>query len=63
MTNGLLCGLQVLISHSEAKDGSGGPSDYEDQESGEVLFPRDPTELERTFTGPTEHQSVIAVRQ
>ncbi|XP_074492581.1 transforming growth factor beta receptor type 3 isoform X2 [Sebastes fasciatus] len=50
----------VLISHSEAKDGSGGPSDYEDQESGEVLFPRDPTELERTFTGPTEHQSVIA---
>lgn len=63
MSNGLLCGLQVLVSHAETKDGSGGPLDYEDLESGDVLFPRDPVELERTFTEPTEHQSVIVVRQ
>lgn len=56
MSKELLCGLQVLISHSETKDGSGGP-DYED------LEPGDPVELERTFTEPTEHQSVIVVRQ
>ncbi|XP_070765106.1 transforming growth factor beta receptor type 3 [Enoplosus armatus] len=49
----------VLISHAETKDGSGGPLDYEDLESGDVLFPRDPVELERTFTEPAEHQSVI----
>lgn len=55
VTNGLLCGLQVLISHSESKDGSGGPLDYDDLESGDLVFPRDPVE-------PTEHQSVIVVR-
>ncbi|XP_034386650.1 transforming growth factor beta receptor type 3 isoform X1 [Cyclopterus lumpus] len=49
----------VLISHTENKDGSGRPLDYEDLESGDVLFPRDPVELERTFTEPAEHQSVI----
>ncbi|XP_023272263.1 transforming growth factor beta receptor type 3 [Seriola lalandi dorsalis] len=49
----------VVISHAETKDGSGGPVDYEDLESGDVLFPKDPVELERTFTEPTEHQSVI----
>ncbi|XP_044055525.1 transforming growth factor beta receptor type 3 isoform X2 [Siniperca chuatsi] len=43
----------VLISHAETKDGSGGPLDYED------LDALDPVELERTFTEPTEHQSVI----
>ncbi|XP_019748682.1 transforming growth factor beta receptor type 3 [Hippocampus comes] len=37
----------VLISHSESKDGSGGPLEYEDQESGEVLFPRGTLDLER----------------
>ncbi|XP_030289139.1 transforming growth factor beta receptor type 3 [Sparus aurata] len=42
----------VLISHSESKDGSGGPLDYDDLESGDLVFPRDPVE-------PTEHQSVI----
>ncbi|XP_039983903.1 transforming growth factor beta receptor type 3 [Xiphias gladius] len=46
----------VLISHAETKDGSGGPLDYEDLESGDVLSP---VELERKFTEPTEHQSVI----
>ncbi|KAM9849320.1 transforming growth factor beta receptor type 3 [Aulostomus maculatus] len=46
----------VLITHAETKDGSGGPLDYEDLESGEVLFPR---ELKRTFKQPTEHQSVL----
>ncbi|XP_068445938.1 transforming growth factor beta receptor type 3 [Clinocottus analis] len=49
----------VLISHAENKDGSGRPLDYEDLESGDVLLPRDPVELERTFTEPAEHQSVI----
>ncbi|XP_049443361.1 transforming growth factor beta receptor type 3 [Epinephelus fuscoguttatus] len=47
----------VLISHAETKDGSGGPLDYEDLESGDVLFPRDP--VERTLTEAPEHQSVI----
>ncbi|XP_036970530.1 transforming growth factor beta receptor type 3 [Acanthopagrus latus] len=42
----------VLISHSESKDGSGGPLD-DDLESGDLVFPRDPVE-------PTEHKSVIA---
>ncbi|XP_073332386.1 transforming growth factor beta receptor type 3 [Pagrus major] len=32
----------VLISHSESKDGSGGPMDYDDLESGDLVFPRDP---------------------
>lgn len=54
LTNGLLCGFQVLISHSESKDGSGGPLD-DDLESGDLVFSRDPVE-------PTEHKSVIAVR-
>ncbi|XP_070688172.1 transforming growth factor beta receptor type 3 [Pempheris klunzingeri] len=49
----------VLISHAETKDGSGGPLDYEDLESGDVLLPRDPVELEKTFAEPTEHPSVI----
>ncbi|XP_056132780.1 transforming growth factor beta receptor type 3 [Lampris incognitus] len=49
----------IKISHSEAKDGSGGPVDYEDLESGDVVFPRDTEELERTFSEPTEHQSSI----
>ncbi|GAA6230959.1 transforming growth factor beta receptor type 3 [Lates japonicus] len=49
----------VFISQAETKDGSGGPLDYEDLESGDVLFPRDPVEIGRTLTEPTEHQSVI----
>ncbi|XP_034566107.1 transforming growth factor beta receptor type 3 [Notolabrus celidotus] len=47
----------VLISHTENKDGSGGPLDYDDLESGDVLFPREP--LEKTFTEPKERQAVI----
>ncbi|XP_076583150.1 transforming growth factor beta receptor type 3 [Chaetodon auriga] len=47
----------VLISHAE--DGSGGPLDYDDLESGDLVFPREPVELERTLTEPAEHQSVI----
>lgn len=46
----------VLVSHAETKDGSGGPVDDEDLESGDVLFPREPVDLERP---PIEHQSVI----
>ncbi|XP_060934394.1 transforming growth factor beta receptor type 3 [Limanda limanda] len=49
----------VLISHAENKDGSGRPLDFGDLESGDVLFPRDPVELERTISEPTEHQSII----
>ncbi|XP_034438837.1 transforming growth factor beta receptor type 3 isoform X2 [Hippoglossus hippoglossus] len=49
----------VLISHAENKDGSGRPLDFVDLESGGVPFPRDPVELERTVSEPTEHQSVI----
>ncbi|XP_077441005.1 transforming growth factor beta receptor type 3 [Vanacampus margaritifer] len=47
----------VLISHSESKDGSGGPLEYEDQESGEVLFPREAAELERM--PPRDQLSII----
>ncbi|XP_060886591.1 transforming growth factor beta receptor type 3 [Labrus mixtus] len=46
----------VLISHAENKDGSGGPLDYDDLESGDVLFPK---ELGKTLTERTEHPSVI----
>ncbi|KAM4629181.1 transforming growth factor beta receptor type 3 isoform 2-T2 [Polymixia lowei] len=49
----------ILISHAELKDGSGGPLDYEDLESGDVVFPRDTEEVERTLLGPAEHQSSI----
>lgn len=37
----------VIISHTETKDGSGGPLDDEDLESGDVLNPKGPEELER----------------
>ncbi|XP_054458622.1 transforming growth factor beta receptor type 3 isoform X2 [Anoplopoma fimbria] len=47
----------VFISHAEIKDGSG---NYDDQETGDVLFPRDPVDLEKRLTEPVEHQSVIA---
>lgn len=63
MTNSVLCVSQVLISHAETKDGSGGPLDNVDLESGDVLFPRDPVDSERTFTEPTERQSAIVVRK
>ncbi|XP_068564005.1 transforming growth factor beta receptor type 3 [Cebidichthys violaceus] len=38
----------VLISHAETKDGSGRPLESEDLESEDVLFLRDPVDLERT---------------
>lgn len=63
VSNGLLCALQVLISHAETKDGSGGPLDYEDLEPGDGLSPRNPVGFEKTFREPTEPQSVIVVRQ
>ncbi|XP_040895966.1 transforming growth factor beta receptor type 3 [Toxotes jaculatrix] len=49
----------VLISHAETKDGSGGPLDYVDLESGDVVGLRASGEVERTLGEPTEHQSVI----
>lgn len=54
MCNQILCGSQVLISHGETKDGSGGPLGFEDSESGDVVLNRDRPE-------PTEQQA-IAVR-
>lgn len=57
--NRLVYHLQVLINHGGIKDGSGGPLDYEDLESAEVLIFR---ESGRTSTQPAEHQSVIVVR-
>ena len=62
LSNRFLCGLQVLISPAETKDGSGRPLEYEDLESGDVLFPRETVELERTITEPIEHPSIV-VRQ
>uniref|UniRef100_A0A8C2ZNR1 Transforming growth factor, beta receptor III n=1 Tax=Cyclopterus lumpus TaxID=8103 RepID=A0A8C2ZNR1_CYCLU len=56
------CLTTVYPMQGSPMDGSGRPLDYEDLESGDVLFPRDPVELERTFTEPAEHQSVIVVR-
>ncbi|XP_054645589.1 transforming growth factor beta receptor type 3 [Dunckerocampus dactyliophorus] len=47
----------VLISSAESKDGSGGPIEYEDLESGEVLFPREAVDLERT--PPRDQLSII----
>lgn len=63
VTNRLLCDLQVLISHAETKDGSGGPGDYDDSEHADVLLPKDLADLGRTFTEPIEQPSVIVVRQ
>lgn len=59
MSDEPFCGLQVLISHAETKDGSGGPLEYEDLESGDV-FPRETVDLERMSTEPA---SAIMVRQ
>ncbi|XP_068175106.1 transforming growth factor beta receptor type 3 [Antennarius striatus] len=47
----------VLISHSETKDGSGRPLDYEDLE--DLVFLRDRLDAERTLTESREHQTVI----
>lgn len=60
--NRLVHHLQVLINHGGIKDGSGGPLDYEDLESAEVLYFRDAGESGRTSPQPAEHQSVIVVR-
>lgn len=42
----------VLVSHAESKDGSGGPSDYDDLESEEKLFPSEAPELKRVVPEP-----------
>ncbi|XP_071005801.1 transforming growth factor beta receptor type 3 [Oncorhynchus clarkii lewisi] len=56
----------ILISPAEPKDGSGGPPDDEDLESGDVTFPGEADELERleraAFLGHTtdpDHRSSI----
>ncbi|KAM6963097.1 transforming growth factor beta receptor type 3 [Aplochiton taeniatus] len=48
---------KVRISQTEFKDGSGGPPDFDDLESGDVGFPPDSEETERT--GATERLSSI----
>uniref|UniRef100_UPI0037E92CB8 transforming growth factor beta receptor type 3 n=1 Tax=Semicossyphus pulcher TaxID=241346 RepID=UPI0037E92CB8 len=45
----------VLISRTDTKDGSGGPLDYDDLESGDVHFTRDTKDLERMLMESTEH--------
>lgn len=49
--------FQVLISNAENKDGAGGPGNIKD-----LMFPRDPSELERTATESAQHEVVIMVR-
>ncbi|XP_029905030.1 transforming growth factor beta receptor type 3 isoform X2 [Myripristis murdjan] len=49
----------VLINPADLKDGSGGPLDDEDLESGDPVLPRDTEELERMFLEPPEHQPSI----
>uniref|UniRef100_A0A8C7VK77 Transforming growth factor, beta receptor III n=1 Tax=Oncorhynchus mykiss TaxID=8022 RepID=A0A8C7VK77_ONCMY len=58
----------ILISPAEPKDGSGGPPDDEDLESGDVTFPGEADELERleraAFLGHTtdpDHRSSIPI--
>lgn len=67
--NSAVVDIQILISPAEPKDGSGGPPDDEDLESGDVTFPGEADELERleraAFLGHTtdpDHRSSIPVR-
>lgn len=50
-----------MISNAEIKDGSGGPLGFVNIK--DLMFPRDPSELERTATESAQHQSVIMVRK
>ena len=52
----------MLISSSEARDGSGWPPDYEDMESGDVVFPGEPEGLDRALLTPRGHRAHILVR-
>ncbi|XP_047442930.1 transforming growth factor beta receptor type 3 [Mugil cephalus] len=47
----------VVISHAE--DGSGGPMDFEDRESGDVVIPGLPVALEKTFSEPRQHPTIV----
>ncbi|XP_054873221.1 transforming growth factor beta receptor type 3 [Amphiprion ocellaris] len=49
----------VVISHAETKNGSGGPLDYADLESVDVVSRRDPVDLERTFTEQRQQPSIV----
>lgn len=49
----------IVISQAEPKDGSGGPPDYDDLESGDVTFPEDMEEVERVFLEPSENRFSI----
>lgn len=64
--NSAVVDIQILISHAEPKDGSGGPPDDEDRESGDVTFPGEAEELERAafleHTTDPDHRSSILVR-
>uniref|UniRef100_A0A9J8A9V0 Transforming growth factor, beta receptor III n=1 Tax=Cyprinus carpio carpio TaxID=630221 RepID=A0A9J8A9V0_CYPCA len=50
--------LQIVISQSEQKDGSGWPFEYEDLESGDVVMPGDPDVTER-ISPENEHRATI----
>ena len=49
-----------MISHPETKDGSGGPLDYDDLESEDVMLPR-VVESGGIFSEQRQHPSVIEV--
>lgn len=53
--------MQVFVSPAENKDGSGGPADVDELK--DLVFPREPVELERKLPEPTERQSIVVVRR
>ena len=61
MLNGIFCGSQVMISPNEPKDGSGGPPDDDDLESGDVVYPGDTEETDKSFPEPRDPQPFILV--
>lgn len=55
-----ICDLQIVISQSEQRDGSGWPGDYEDLESGDVVLPGDAQVTEKNLPD-TGHRTTILV--
>ncbi|XP_046905846.1 transforming growth factor beta receptor type 3 [Hypomesus transpacificus] len=49
----------VMISPNEPKDGSGGPPDDDDLESGDVVYPGDTEETDKSFPEPRDPQPFI----
>lgn len=61
VSNCYFCGLQVIISPAETRNGSGGPVDFEDLESVNGPFPKDLVEPERILTEQKQQVSMIEV--